>query len=234
VPSITHSLGSCKCGGPFFFLPGPKEIGKVWDGVLSGPPLKVFFTSQWLPLRRQAYLNTSYFWITCLLFDSTPRCGNAFVSLVWRWKSQGWVLTWDGAASPKLPIKVKHNHSFRKGKVTQREAPLPQSLAEIDVRLLKLKCILKANPGLSKGVQFSSVTQLCPTLCNPTDCSMPGFPVHLQLLELAQTRLLSRWCHPTISSSVIPFNLSQHQGLFQGVSSSHQVAKVLELQHRSF
>ena len=51
---------------------------------------------------------------------------------------------------------------------------------------------------------------------------------------------LSRWCHPTISSSVIPsppaFNLSQHQGLFQWVSFSHQVAKVLEfqLQHQSF
>ena len=45
---------------------------------------------------------------------------------------------------------------------------------------------------------------------------------------------LSRWCHPTISSFVVPFpptfNLSQHQGLFQWVSSSHQVAKVLELQ----
>ena len=51
---------------------------------------------------------------------------------------------------------------------------------------------------------------------------------------------LSRWCHPTISSSVVPFssclNLSQHQGLFKWVSSSHQVAKVLEfqLQHQSF
>ena len=49
---------------------------------------------------------------------------------------------------------------------------------------------------------------------------------------------LSRWCHSTISSSVIPFffNLSQHQGLFQWVNSSHEVAKVLEfqLQHQSF
>ena len=52
--------------------------------------------------------------------------------------------------------------------------------------------------------------------------------------------ILSRWCHPTISSSIVPFssafNLSQHQGLFQWVSSSHQVAKILELQlqHQSF
>ena len=37
--------------------------------------------------------------------------------------------------------------------------------------------------------QFSSVTQSCPTLCNPMDCSMPGFPVHHQLPELAQTHV---------------------------------------------
>ena len=51
---------------------------------------------------------------------------------------------------------------------------------------------------------FSSVNQSCPTLCNPTQCSTPGFPVHHLLLELAQTHI--QWCHPTISSSVIPFS----------------------------
>ena len=56
-------------------------------------------------------------------------------------------------------------------------------------------------------VQFSSVAQSCPTLCNPMDFSMPGFPVHYQLPELTQTHVhLSRWCHPTISSSVFPFS----------------------------
>ena len=54
--------------------------------------------------------------------------------------------------------------------------------------------------------QFSSVIQSCPTLCDPVDCRTPGFPVHHQLLELAQTCLSSWWCHPTISSSVIPFS----------------------------
>ena len=54
--------------------------------------------------------------------------------------------------------------------------------------------------------QFSSVSQSCPTLCNPMDCSTPGFPVHHQFPELTQTRPLSQWCHPTISSSVIPFS----------------------------
>ena len=51
------------------------------------------------------------------------------------------------------------------------------------------------------SVQFSSITQSCPTLWDPMDCSMPGFPVHHQLLELAQTHI-----HTTISSSVVPFS----------------------------
>ena len=91
-------------------------------------------------------------------------------------------------------------------------------------------------------VQFSSVSQLCPTLCDPMDCSTPGFPVHHQLQEFTQTHLhqvKNRQTYPTFSSSLISspaFNLNQHQGLFQWVSSSHQVARVLEfqLQHQSF
>ena len=55
-------------------------------------------------------------------------------------------------------------------------------------------------------VQFSSVAHLCPTLCDPIDCSTSGFPVHHQLLELADSCPQSWWCHPTISSSVIPFS----------------------------
>ena len=55
--------------------------------------------------------------------------------------------------------------------------------------------------GLSS---FSSVTQLRPTFCNCTDCSTPGFPVHHQLPVYSNSCPLSRWCHPTISSSVVP------------------------------
>ena len=84
-------------------------------------------------------------------------------------------------------------------------------------------------------VQFSSVAQLCPTLCNPMDCSTPGFPVHHQLPELAQTHVYRvgdaiQRSHPLLSPSPPAFNLSQDQGLFQWASSSHQVAKVLEFQ----
>ena len=53
--------------------------------------------------------------------------------------------------------------------------------------------------------KFSSVSQSYSTLCDPMDCNMPGFPVHHQLLELAQTHVC-QWCNPTISSSVIPFS----------------------------
>ena len=89
--------------------------------------------------------------------------------------------------------------------------------------------------------QFSSVAQSCPTLCDPVDFSMPGLPVHHQLPELTQIHV--HWVgdaiqpsHPLSSASSSTFNLSQHQGLFKWVSSSHQVAKVLEfqLQHQSF
>ena len=76
----------------------------------------------------------------------------------------------------------------------------------------------------------SSGPQLCLTLCRPMDCSMPGFAVLHHLPELAQTHV--HWVSDAIQPSrplSFPspaFNLSQHQGLFQWVSSSHQVAKV--------
>ena len=74
----------------------------------------------------------------------------------------------------------------------------------------------------------------------PMDCSTSGFPVLLHLPELAQSHI--HWCdaiqpsHPLSPPSPPAFNLSQHQGLFQWVSSSQQVAQVLELQlqHQSF
>ena len=88
-------------------------------------------------------------------------------------------------------------------------------------------------------VQFNSVAHLCPTLCDPMNCSTPGLSVHHQLPEFTQTHV--HWVgvviQPSVSSSPSPptFNLSQHQGLFRWVSSSHQLAKVLEfpLQHQS-
>ena len=90
-------------------------------------------------------------------------------------------------------------------------------------------------------VQFSSVPQLCLTLCNPMNRSTPGLPVHHQLLEFTQTHVhrvsdAIQPSHPLSSPSPPAPSPSQHQSLFQWVNSSHEVAKVLEfqLQRHSF
>ena len=96
-------------------------------------------------------------------------------------------------------------------------------------------------PQYCKVIQFSSVAQPCQTLCDPMNRSTPGLPVHHQLPESTQSHV--HWVsdaiqpsHPLSSPSPPALNLSQHQGLFKWVSSSHQVTKVLEfqLQHQSF
>ena len=88
---------------------------------------------------------------------------------------------------------------------------------------------------MGDSVQFSSVAQSCLTLCNPMNRSMPGFPVHHQLPEFTQTYVHQvddaiQPAHPPSSPSPPAFSLSQHQGLFKLISSSNQVAKVLEFQ----
>ena len=101
---------------------------------------------------------------------------------------------------------------------------------------LKRKFDEPTHPSVEfSSFQFSSVAQSCPTLCDSMDCSMPGFPVHHQLLELVQTHV--HWVgdaiqpsHPLLPPSPPAFNLSQHRGLFQWVCSLHQVTKVLKLQ----
>ena len=89
--------------------------------------------------------------------------------------------------------------------------------------------------------QFSSVSQSCPTLSNPINCSTPGLRVHHQLPEFTQTHVhrlgdAIQPSHPLLSPSPPAPNLSQHQSLFQWVNSSREAAKVLEfqLQHQSF
>ena len=94
---------------------------------------------------------------------------------------------------------------------------------------------LKWPPPFPSSVQFRSVILSCPALCSPIDCSTPGFPVHHQLQELAQTHVhragdAIQPSHPPSFTSPPAFNLSQNQGLFRWVSSSYQVAKVLALQ----
>ena len=89
------------------------------------------------------------------------------------------------------------------------------------------------------SVQFSSVAQLCLTLCDPMNCSMPGLPVHHQLLEFTQTHVhrvsgAIQPSHPLLYPSPPAPNPSQHQSLSQWVKSSHEAAKVLEFQLQPF
>ena len=108
------------------------------------------------------------------------------------------------------------------------------------MRWMKLESIIQSEVSEKKNtntisVQFSSVTQSCPTLCNPMNWSMPGLPVHHQLQEFTQTHAhrvgdAIQPSHPLSSPSPPSPNPSQHQGLFQWVNSKHEVAKLLEFQ----
>ena len=100
---------------------------------------------------------------------------------------------------------------------------------------LKLSCVCVCGFVCTVAQTISSVAQLSLTLCDATDCSTPGLLVHHQLPEFTQTHV--NWVsdaiqpsHPLSSHSPPAPNPCQHQGLFKWVSSSHQVAKVLEFQ----
>ena len=109
---------------------------------------------------------------------------------------------------------------------------------------VQFSCSVVSNslqPQGGKSVQFISVAQSCLTLCDPMNRSTPGLPVHHQHPESTQTHVhrisdAIQPSHPLLSPFPPDLNLSQHQGLLKWVSSSHQVAKVLdfELQHQSF
>ena len=112
-----------------------------------------------------------------------------------------------------------------------------QSMGSERVKRLSTPMYLQ---NCSSSVQFSSVTQSCPTLCDSMNRNTPGLPVHHHLPEFTQTHVHQvsdaiQPSHPLSSPSPAP-NPSQHQSLFQRVNSSHEVAKVLEfqLQHQSF
>ena len=90
---------------------------------------------------------------------------------------------------------------------------------------------MSSSSQAKKPVQFSSIAQSCPTLCDLMNRSTPGLPVHHHFQESTQTPVhwvgeaIQPLSHPLSSPSPPAFNLAQHQGLFKWVSSSHQVAK---------
>ena len=128
-------------------------------------------------------------------------------------------------------LEKNHSSPFRR-------LVLTEDLGDSKGRILKISVFRMC---IFTSVQFSSVAQSCPTLCDPMNCSTPGLPVHYQLPEFTQTHV--HWVsdaiqpsHPLSSPSPPAPNPSQHQGLFQWVSSLHQMARVLEFQfqHQSF
>ena len=145
-------------------------------------------------------------------------------------------------------MMVQKKHWSRMQKRMDRSVPTYwQTWMEAWTSDLVVKPMERQHPALGRidecqnYNQFSSVAQSCPTLCDSMNCSTPGLPVHHQLLETAQNHV--HWVSDAIQPSHLlsspsppSLNLSQHQGLFKWVSSSHQVAKVLEfqLQHQSF
>ena len=129
------------------------------------------------------------------------------------------------------------NSSYFSGTVWITQGSLIHIMKNADLCVITKHMPNRGN-RISKPVStFSSVAQLCPTLCNPMNRSTPGLPVHHQLLEFTQTHvhLVSdaiQLSHPLSSPSPPVPNPSQHQSLFQWVNSSHEVAKVLEFQLR--
>ena len=114
----------------------------------------------------------------------------------------------------------------------------PKILLCVELKMIfkvRLTAILVSNSVSLSSVQFSSVVQSCPTLCDPMNRSTPGLPVHHQLPEFTQTHVhrVGDAIQPSypLSSPFSPVpNPSQHQSLFQRFNSSHEVAKVLEFQ----
>ena len=132
---------------------------------------------------------------------------------------------------------VTRSHEIKRRLLLGRKAMtnLDSILKSRDITLPTKICIVKA---MVFPVQFS---YLCPTLYDPMNHSTPGLPVHHQLLEFTQTHVHQvsdtiQPCHPLSSPSPTAPNPSKHQDLFQWVTSSHEVAKVLkfQLQYQSF
>ena len=152
---------------------------------------------------------------------------------------------WMISMNTNLPLNFLFSHLLLWGKIGRGRTRL--ELDKIDFIFLSSKitadgdcsheikrCLLLGRKVMTK-LQFSSVPQSCPTLCDPMNCSMPGFPVHHQLPEFTQTHVhrvsdAIQTSHPLWSPFPPAPNPSQHQSLFQRANSLHEVAKVLEFQ----
>ena len=156
----------------------------------------------------------------------------------WQWFSS-WTTTFQrgrGSLSPTVHIKPQLASTLEPCKENEPSCRRPSSHLTGEQ---KVPAREGDSPKVTQGdatgpsVQFSSVAQSCPTLCDPMNRSTPGLPVHHHHPDFPQTHVHQvgdaiQPSHPLSPPSSPAFNLSQHQGLFQWVSSSHQFESTLE------
>ena len=187
------------------FTHPPQLLSITWEEVADGFQIAGFVASE----LRNLHLEKACLLLTSPSLRSTEHQGN-FISLSFYLMSGNSFPTCTQALTqmtPPLWQKAKRNLLMKVKEERER--------AGLKLNIRKLRSWY-----LVPSVQFSSVAHSCPTLCDPTDCSTAGFPVHHQLPELPQTHVhpLSDAIQPShsLSSPSSPvFNLSQYQGLFQ-------------------
>ena len=152
--------------------------------------------------------------------------------------SDSFATPWTVAHQAPLPMRFTRQEYWR-GLPLLSPGDLPNPRIKSPSPALAGKFILPLShwENLYSRVQFSLVTQSCLTLWDPMNHSTPGLPVHHRLLEFTQTHVHRvgdsiQPSYPLSSPSRPAPNPSQHQGLFQWVNSSHEVASILEFQLR--
>ena len=140
------------------------------------------------------------------------------------WKTQQWPQDWKRSVFIPIPKKgnAKECSSYCTIALISHATKVMLKILQARLQQYMNRELPDVQAGFRKGrrVQFSLVTQACPTLCNPMNCSTPGLPVHHQYLESTQTHVhrvsdAIQPSHPLPSPSPTALNLSHHQGLFQ-------------------
>ena len=183
----------------------PQLLSTTWEEVADGFQIAGFVASE----LRNLHLEKACLLLTSASLRSTEQQGN-LISFSFYLMSENSFPTCTQAMTqmtPSLWQKTKRNI-------------LMKVKEESEIAGLKLNIKKLRSWYLVPSVQFSSVAHSCPTLCDPMDCSTPGFPVHHQLPQLLQMHVYRvsdaiQTPHPLSSPSPPVFNLPQHQGLFQ-------------------